>query len=292
MDVLKQIIERFRLNVLSIEDVPESFSSTVYKIQLINDQTVYVKIPYTKDKLNLEYTVLERFKHELPVPKVLEFWEGNDEITGALLLSAIDGASIVGEVDQDLAYDIGVHHAKLHAIIPNKQDFNSPINTVYHQWEDFIKEKFYSFAEDVKKVVNPHLFEQSIQYFEQHQNQSAFLDGPSFIHMDFRPANILIRDNKVVGIIDFESVRIGATEIDFTKINRDVFMKFPGTMEAYQKGYNSIRTLIDLQEVLPFYRFNDAFNSIGWCQKRGIKKHQEFLQENLSYLQTIIQNHL
>lgn len=70
----------------------------------------------------------------------------------------------------------------------------------------------------------------------------------------------------------------------FTKINRDIFMKYHGTRDAYQKGYESIRPFIDLQEVLPFYRFTDAFNSIGWCKRKGIEKHQTFLQENLAYL--------
>jgi aminoglycoside phosphotransferase (APT) family kinase protein len=70
--------------------------------------------------------------------------------------------------------------------------------------------------------------------------------------MDFRPGNILVNGNKVMGIIDFESVRIGSTEIDFTKINRDIFVKYPGTMEAFQRGYESIRPIIDLQTVLPF----------------------------------------
>ena len=42
------------------------------------------------------------------------------------------------------------------------------------------------------------------------------------------------------------------------------------------KKVESIRPFIDLQEVLPFYRFFDAFNSIGWCRRSGIEKHQNF----------------
>lgn len=288
MEELKKVLEKFELEVLSIEDVPESFSSTVYKIQLIDHRTVFVKIPYSKAKLKLEYTVLERLNHELPVPKVLGYWEGDQDSTGALLLSAIDGVSITGKVDKELAHDIGVHHAKLHAIVPNEQDFNSSVTHVFGQWADFVQQHFYSFAEDVKKVIEPHLFEQSLEYFEHHRNLLPMPDGPSFIHMDFRPANILVQENKVVGMIDFESVRIGSTEMDFTKINRDIFMKNPGTMEAYQQGYESIRPLIDLQKVLPFYRFTDTFNSIGWCKRRGVEKHQIFLQENLLCLKTIL----
>lgn len=170
------------------------------------------------------------------------------------------------------------------------QDFKSSVSNVYSQWSEFIQRHFYSFAEDVKEVIDKRLYEQSLQHFDRYLEFFPLPDGPSFIHMDFRPGNILVYKNQVVGIIDFESLRIGATEMDFSKVNRDIFMKYPGTMEAYQQGYESIRPLIDLQEVLPFYRFTDAFNSIGWCKRRGIEKNQTFLQDNLAYLNAFFKN--
>ncbi len=33
------------------------------------------------------------------------------------------------------------------------------------------------------------------------------------------------------------------------------FSKYPGTLEAYQRGYETIRPLIDLQKVLPLLSF-------------------------------------
>lgn len=164
---------------------------------------------------------------------MLDYWEGNEDVTGALLLSAINGVPITERVDTALAYDIGVHHAMLHAIVPNEQDFKSSVSYVYGQWSEFIKRQFYSFAEDVKEVIEPRLYEQSLKHFKRQLKLLPSPDGPSFIHMDFRPGNILVHENQVAGVIDFESVRIGATEMDFTKINRDIFMKYHGTMDAY-----------------------------------------------------------
>lgn len=66
--------------------------------------------------------------------------------------------------------------------------------------------------------INPRLSEQSLQHFDRHLKLLPSSDGPNFIHMDFRPGNILVYENQVAGIIDFESVRIGATEMDFIKI--------------------------------------------------------------------------
>ncbi|WP_270181200.1 phosphotransferase family protein [Alkalihalobacillus sp. CinArs1] len=284
MNELQKVIDTFKLNVLAVENVPESFSSTVYKVKLSDQQLVYIKIQYTKVKRDREVTVLKRLHNELPVPKLLDYWEGDDDITGALLLSAIDGVPLSEKVDPALAYDIGVHHAKLHAIVPEKLDFESAVSNEYDDWSQFIERQFYSFAEDVKEVIDHRLYERSLHHFHQLQHSLPPKDGPSFIHMDFRPGNILVYENRVAGIIDFESVRIGSTEIDFTKINRDIFSVFPGTLEAFQEGYRTVRPLIDLEKVLPFYAFVDAFNSIGWCKRRGIERNRSFMERNYGLL--------
>lgn len=290
MHQLKQIIEKLNLNVLTIDDVPDSFSSTVYKIILVNKQTVYLKIPYSKVKLVREYEAIEILRDVLPVPRLLEYWEGNDEIPGALLLSAIEGEPLSQEVDEKLAFDIGVNHAKLHNVTPQENITYQGISNVYDEWSTFLETHFYGFAEEVKDVIPVALLEQSIELFEELRKSLPTPDGPSFIHMDFRPANIIIQHNQVSGIIDFESARFGSTEMDFTKINRDIFLKNPRTLEAYQMGYKTIRPLIDLEAVLPFYRFTDAFNSLGWCKKRGIKEHQQFFNDNYVILKSILKN--
>ena len=290
MEQLNQIIEKLKINVLSIEDVPDSFSSTVYKVEQVNKRVVYLKIPYSKVKLVREYEAIEILSEVLPVPRLLGYWEGDDDIPGALLLSEIKGQPLSGKVDDILAYDIGVHHAKLHNVSPQKDNTYKGISNVYEQWSTFTETHFYGFAEDVKEVLPEDLLKQSIELFEEQRKCLPNPDGPSFIHMDFRPANIIIHDNQISGIIDFESARFGATEMDFTKINRDAFSQNPGTLEAYKKGYQSIRPLIDLDFILPFYRFTDAFNSLGWCKRRGIEKHQRFFDESYIILKSILQN--
>ncbi|MFA1822918.1 phosphotransferase family protein [Virgibacillus oceani] len=79
----------------------------------------------------------------------------------------------------------------------------------FPNWSDFIERQFYSFAEDVRDGLDDHFYKQSIEKFEEMIEQLPPPDGPSFIHMDFRPANIIVDGNKVSGVIDFESVRFG-----------------------------------------------------------------------------------
>ena len=78
--------------------MPNSFSSTVYRVEQINKEIVYLKIPYSNLKLIREYEAIEILSEALPVPRLLEFWEGDDNIPGAMLLSEMKGQPITGNV--------------------------------------------------------------------------------------------------------------------------------------------------------------------------------------------------
>lgn len=106
--------------------------------------------------------------------------------------------------------------------------------------------------------------------------------------MDFRPGNILVKGNEVAGIIDFESTRGGSSEIDFTKVNRYIREVNPRTKIPFIEGYQSIRPMLALERVLPFYDFYDAFCAVVWCKKRGIEKNQTFLQESILTLRNSV----
>lgn len=67
MSSILNVIEKLKLNVLNVEDVPESFSSDVYKLTLANGEKVYVKIYFNKDKLYREFQMLETLKDVIPV---------------------------------------------------------------------------------------------------------------------------------------------------------------------------------------------------------------------------------
>ncbi|MFE8697545.1 aminoglycoside phosphotransferase family protein [Cytobacillus sp. FJAT-53684] len=286
--MLNRVIQQFGLYVRSINEVEDSHSSTVYKCQLLSGDNVYLKIPYTKLKFQRELEAYEILKGYVAIPEMLDYWSGDEECTGAFLLSELKGKPLTSEASPTVAYQVGVLHAQMHEIQPPAVKLLTGIQNEFLNWSNFIEKQFYSFAEDVSLVLDQHLYNLAIDKFEKMKVQLPSPDGPSFVHMDFRPANIIVDSNKVSGVIDFESVRFGSTEIDFTKLYRD-FLRFDILLyQAYQEGYKSIRPLIDLEVVLPFYRFTDAFNSIGWCKRRGIEKNAVFLEENLVILKQFL----
>jgi hypothetical protein len=61
-------------------------------------------------------------------------------------------------------------------------------------------------------------------------------------------------------------------------------VSFIWTFDRYKAGYSTIRPLIELEAILPFYNFYDAFSAVVWCKNRGIEKHKAFLNESISVL--------
>lgn len=282
--MLTRVLDHFGLQVESVNEVDNSHGSTVFKCTLRHNENIFVKIPFSKLKCQRELEAYEILKGRVAVPSLLDYWAGDEECPGAFLLSELKGLPLTAKASPTVAYQVGVLHASMHLVQPPDGQPLVGIQNEFPEWSSFVERHFYSFAEDVKDVVEPNLFKQAIAHFEKIKNQLPSPDGPSFIHMDFRPANIIVDGQSVLGTIDFESVRFGSTETDFTKINRDFLSLDKALNQAYQEGYNSIRPLIDLEFVLPFYRFTDAFNSIGWCKRRGMEQHALFYKENVTIL--------
>ncbi|CAM3564975.1 aminoglycoside phosphotransferase family protein [Paenibacillus lupini] len=284
MSSILNVIEKLKLSVSNIDDVPESFSSDVYKLTLTNGENVFIKIPFNKDKLIREFQMLETLKDIIPVPKVFDIWYGDESTNGALLLSAIQGTPCTGDIDEKLSFQIGVYHAMLHEV--KTPGYGCHVTDGYklldqNNWRLHIKSNFEKWKEPCKEILDSKLYDRCILHFDEVLSTLPDPDGPCIVHMDFRPGNIMVDGNEVTGIIDFESARGGSSEIDFTKVNRYIWDVNPRTKIPYIKGYQSIRPMMALERVLPFYNIYDAFSAVVWCKNRGIEKNQAFLEENI-----------
>lgn len=282
--MVERLINMFKLEVSKVYEVEDSFSSTVYKCLLTNGQNIFLKIPYSKVKLNRELEAYRLLSESIPTPKLLNYWLGDENCVGALLLTELKGETLTSNTSSSIAFQVGQIHGKLHTIQPNENYPSLHINNVFQNWSQFVDAQFYNFAKDVKPVIDDRLYKLALEKFEKMKQELPSPDGPSFIHMDFRPGNIIINKNQISGIIDFETVRFGSTEVDFTKLYRDYLSLNENLYLAYKEGYDSIRPLIDLDLVLPFYRFTDSFNSLGWCKRRGLSENMNFFERNLEIL--------
>jgi len=273
---IDKIIELFGLQVKQVDTVPESYSSTVYLLTLDSDEKVVLKIPYNKSKLLREKGVLDKLKRHFPVPEIIGFWQGDDETVGALLLSYIPGEPIVGAISESLAYDIGTLLGSLHKVPMDNYCLSS---TPSNDWKIALTNRFKEWVEECSFYYDGDFIKQCEATFDRLLENLTSHYGPSLLHFDFRPGNILVENNRITGLIDFESSRGGAPGLDFTKIKTYLWDVYPETKEPFIEGYTSVSPLPDLKASLPLYEFFFGFGGLAWCIRRN-KMDDPFYNEN------------
>ena len=107
-DLVAAAIEHFKLKVVEIRPVEESYSSTVKVLILQNQEKLVLKIPFAKVKFAREKRTLEMLQGKLPVPKLIDAWQPNDITAGVLLLSFLPGQSLSGVITSELSFELGI----------------------------------------------------------------------------------------------------------------------------------------------------------------------------------------
>jgi predicted Ser/Thr protein kinase len=115
-NLISKYCDIFELNVIEVAAVTKSNSSNVRILTLEDGKKVVLKIPFNSKKLEREKKALELLNGRVPVPKVIEYYEGDNTMSGALLISYMDGKPLTGYVSEELAYQIGVMLANIHSI--------------------------------------------------------------------------------------------------------------------------------------------------------------------------------
>lgn len=287
---MKEAIKRFNLKVSKIDNVPDSYSSQVARIVLESGEKVIIKIPYNTGKLLREITILNKLKDKIPVPEVLDYFDTGDGKNGGILMSYIDGVPITGMINEDLVYQMGELLAKLHCVKAEYFGEVKKTNVEADDKNDWWKVMFRLFKEWIplcENILPADMIIETANYFEELYHKLPSPDGPCVVHVDYRPGNILVKNNKIVGLIDFESAKYGSADIDFTKIKNSVWDKELKSKETFLKAYSSKRNVPDIEKTLPFYLLYNAFAGIGWCIKRG-NNDGVYLSENISHLKKIL----
>lgn len=288
--IIKRVIERMRLKVRDMDSVPESYSSKVCSLVLENNEKVILKIPYSKHKLLKEYKMLQLLNGKLPTPRILDFWEGNDEIPGALVLSYIDGKPVIDNINGRLAFQMGELLAKLHGVQIDRYKLGDAYTLIYtkeDEWWKTIRVWFENCANECKDILDAKILDKCIKLFNFYYENLPEPDYPSVVHMDYRPGNILVKDSNIVGLVDFENTRIGSADVDFSKMKIYVWDQFKETKGEFLKGYSGIRPLPDIETTLPLYILFNTFTGVGWCIRRE-KINDPFYCENIIKLKDII----
>jgi aminoglycoside phosphotransferase len=288
VDPVIKAIDYFHLQVERIVKVDESYSSTVRILSLNSGERLVLKIPYVKRKLIREISALQGLKGDLPVPELVDFWSGDDETPGALLLAHLPGQIISGEVTPQLAFDLGALLGKLHTHeLEHYGDIKPRTGESSSDWWAIMDGRFSDWKKYCMDVMPPEIYQKTLDMYAR---LSAYLpepDGPCWVHHDYRPGNVLVEDNRFCGLIDFESARGGSVDLDFIKIKNEVWDIYPNTKEPFFRGYASIRPVPAIEQSLPYYSLYIAFGGIAWCVRRT-DINDPFFEENMKLLLDVI----
>lgn len=279
MENILKAIEQLNLNVIEIEEVLDSYSSTVRILLLENGNKVVLKIPFTNEKLRREIHVLELLSESSFTPNLLDVWYGDEENVGAIVMSFIEGTPMKLPIEDSIAYDMGKVLATLHSIEVEKFE----IDNIEDDWWESVRNRLTKWINEIDGYIPAQLMMDLKDYCFNLLHQDYSTDGPCLVHFDYRPGNLLVNNGVVVGVIDFESSRGGSACIDFTKVAQYLWSEYPNTKQVFLEGYESIRALPDFESTLPVYLIHNAIGGIAWCVRRS-KLDDPFYYENLKDL--------
>lgn len=282
-NALQTVIEHFGLKVSHIEAVEQSFSSTVKFLEMENGERLVLKIPFVQRKIHRELTALAQLKETLPVPRVLDYWLGDNETPGALLLSLLPGKVITWSPTTNLAFELGALLGKLHT---HKLACFGDVFEPAPDWWQMLAGFFQQWQMPCQSVMPSDLFQKACERYKVLYAGLPRPDGPCWTHFDYRPGNVLALGERISGLIDFESARGGSADLDFIKIKEYVWDVNPDVREPFLRGYASIRPLPDIENTLPFYTLHNALGGIAWCVKRA-NVGGPFFHENMCKLEQL-----
>jgi Ser/Thr protein kinase RdoA (MazF antagonist) len=289
---IDEAIAHFGLDVARMDDVEDSYSSTVRLLTLSSGERVVLKIPWVRQKLDREVAALRALARDMPVPALLDVWDV-DAVRGpgAMLLSLLPGAVVTDPVSPRLAREMGALLARLHLHRRDHFGDAGAMDSPDAEWWELMYRSHQSWQSHCEAVLPPALWRAARDLYERLRAGLPAPDGPCWVHCDYRPGNILVdregEHRQITGLIDFESTRGGSADYDFVKISHYVWDAVPGTRESFCEGYASIRPLPNIDRTLPFYRLHNAIGGVAWCVRRTTTA-DPFFAENLAVIEEML----
>ncbi len=246
----------------------DTIIAEVYKVITPDINSLILKICPNSDDYLREIYFLTKFKSSLPIPKIIATVEPSNANFGAILMEYLKGELLKdSDWSNDLAFEIGVTLARLHN---NRTDAYGDLTkpkTLIQEPSPYFNDKFEEELEECRGHLPKKLMENCSSYLNRYQNALALVDGPCIVHRDFRPGNIIVRQEKLKGIIDWAGFRSGFAEQDFCSIEHFKWPPNAKYKKTLLEGYSSIRPIPNYPLIMPLLQLGRALAVIGYTIK-------------------------
>lgn len=230
-------------DIVSAAQFKQGLMNRTYDVSLQNPKRhiifrVYPRQSWKAKKEQYLYSLVKKCA-DVPVPDVLAVGDNYSILTKV-------GGRPLSLGDAPLIYQAGRCLAKLHAVKFSSFGWivGKKIAPKFASWEKFILYDTAHKLSKFPKASGSGVIAKAIKEFLFANRHLLDLSSkPSLLHKDYHASHILVRSNKLAGIIDFEWAIAGHNELDLAKSCLWMFKGRPAMEKVFLKGYRSYGTI-------------------------------------------------
>lgn len=207
---------------------------------------------------------------------LLDFFHGTNLYDSIPALSNDNAIEIGKEISKSLKqlHEIKGEHYDIGYYIPTIPKHMGNWKSGHQKYIELLKQQVKPLDLSVK---DQHTIDLAFNYMDQHIESLNFEAGPVCLHNDLHPKNIIIDQNKYVGIIDWECSQFGSYDFDFANLVHwciypmDSDRGFEALLKSILDHYERFWTIPMLAERFTIYQLEHEINQIIWSQGNKIE---------------------
>jgi len=298
--IISNIISAVKEKPFKLTRIINGESNEIYLAEFTNLNPLIIKISRSGNNFHKEQWIgihaLEKF---LPVARITYITELTPDFTSIYLAiedylpgKALNQMLIDNPQEdhfQELIISLGGLISKFHEIELPKNNADLYNLNLKPSWTEFINQginepKLTNLFKRLKLVEK--YIPKLINLFSKYEEIYTTIK-PALLYGDFNPRNVLVADNKITGLIDFENSMIGDPIYDLARW--DYFYPFHGfELNLILKGYTNFTQIRrDFDKKLHLYRLHLGITFLDYFltkdNKLGLRVALDNLLEDLNY---------
>jgi aminoglycoside phosphotransferase (APT) family kinase protein len=286
-EVIYEVLSTQKIDVNEIELCHMNGGIITYII----DRTHLLRIA---DSIPAEIGKLERVKSVPFTPKV--YTTGSFTLSGQdydyMITDYMEGSELFGtlkdlteEESLRIGEDIAGFLLNLQTITDSSYDIGHYIPTIPRyrsSWKEGHVEYIRQLRDNLSGMrMNDSIIASAFDYIEENINCLEYQAGAKLLHNDFHPKNIIVREGRLAGVIDWECSQFG--EADFELVHLFHWCIYPPEagcqFEALLKSLITTLGIIDevpmLAKRLTIYQLEHELNQLIWNGERQLEERRQ-----------------
>lgn len=257
-------------NFEEFEEIEPGSVKTTLELGTSEDQIiVQLTQPGQSFRLNTTNYITQKLEPtEIPIPEIIH--DGRENNPGFLVHEKIKGKQMYEtEINSEIARQAGKYLAKIHqielpgsgAINCEKENF-STFNPYGDSWQEYFEKRSKEALR--KSLVDQRMPDQkiaeAIELLDSTQETLSNPEADRLIHNDYRPGNILVKNEEIVAILDWDNAILGDSVYGFARAE-DRFAQY-GFEEELRQGYENEKGLVEEDNSFWLYKLGSAISGL------------------------------